>query len=211
MMQWHEESDYRKGYEGEWVDELPPHIGQLQPTWTTTPPPITEYIGRSTEGDFYSVHWDCIRNLYRYACVSYAYAEDRLQPTLEFRRVQHFLQLYEPDSAEKWQSRRRGEPDQPANPTSSREAGNGDLLTRQEAARKSGFSMSKIDRLLREGKLRKLQPGGKRTAVRIDAKELLPSCVQLDESPPTAPPAEPPSAPEKLSGPSPKWKRNAAS
>jgi hypothetical protein len=77
-----------------WADVLPEVLEPLVSLALTTPPPITENIAWSADGQFWLVYWDSNNTSYRWVKVTEKYALDRLKPVCEYRRVIDWKELF---------------------------------------------------------------------------------------------------------------------
>lgn len=70
-----------------WASVLPDELKPLISLHLTTPPPITQNIARSDDGQFWLVHWDCVQCLYRWEKITEEYAAEALQPVAKYRNM----------------------------------------------------------------------------------------------------------------------------
>lgn len=101
LLQWKDQAEQKakesveqRNVDG-WVTELPSFIRPPLVNLTiTTPPPVTEHVGRSDDGRFWQVYWDSQNGRYRYNPIKNDYAIDLLQPICEYRNVDCWTKLF---------------------------------------------------------------------------------------------------------------------
>lgn len=77
-----------------WASVLPGELEPLISLELTTPPPITQNIARSPDGQFWLVYWDCMKAMYRWEKVTEDYAVNLLQPVCRYRNLLDWRQLF---------------------------------------------------------------------------------------------------------------------
>nr|WP_161501477.1 restriction endonuclease [Rhodopirellula sp. SM50] len=82
----------------DWLGKLPADISKsLVSLDLTTAPPVSEHIGKSTDGKFWLVLWDCTRCRYKIDQVSEDYAARSLEPVRKYRNLDAWQDLFETD------------------------------------------------------------------------------------------------------------------
>ena len=83
--------------ESDWSPVLPPDLkgAPLVSLCLTTPPPITEHLARRSDGRFFLIWWDVLKQRYRWSTVTEAYAREKAEPVRESRGLASWLQLFD--------------------------------------------------------------------------------------------------------------------
>jgi hypothetical protein len=77
-----------------WARVLPEELKPLVSLELTTPPPITQNIARSPEGQCWLVYWDSQNATYRWEMVTEEYAVERLRPVCVYRQIIDWRDLF---------------------------------------------------------------------------------------------------------------------
>ena len=77
-----------------WANVLPDELKPLISLELTTPPPITQNIARSPDGQFWLVYWDCMQATYRWEKITEEYAVNLLQPVCRYRNLTDWHELF---------------------------------------------------------------------------------------------------------------------
>jgi len=77
-----------------WANVLPDELKPLISLELTTPPPITQNIARSPDGQFWLVYWDCMKATFRWEKITEEYAVNLLQPVCRYRNLTDWRELF---------------------------------------------------------------------------------------------------------------------